>query len=195
MDGKAIRARLPLIAALAMASLLQAGTRGASPADVEPRVDELLGKMTIEEKVGQLAQASGEVRGAAMEEVLDAVRAGHIGSFFDVHGAANVNRVQRVAVEQSRVKIPVVFGYDVIHGYRTIVPAPLAMAASWDPAAAGRGARVAAGEARGAGVRWTFAPMVDVARDPRWGRMVEGAGEDPYLGAAMARAGPGIPGG
>ena len=98
------------------------------------------------------------------------------------------NQVQRVAVNESRLKIPVLFGFDVIHGYRTIFPIPLGEASSWDPALAERSAAVAAQEANNVGLRWTFAPMVDIARDPRWGRITEGAGEDPFLGAAFARA-------
>ena len=104
-----------------------------------------------------------------------------------MRGAANVNDLQRAAVEESRLKIPLIFAFDVIHGYRTIFPIPLGEAASWDPAAAERSAAIAAAEARAAGVHWTFAPMVDIARDARWGRIAEGAGEDRILGSAMAR--------
>ncbi|HYN84065.1 MAG TPA: beta-glucosidase BglX, partial [Pyrinomonadaceae bacterium] len=116
------------------------------------------------------------------------VRAGRLGSTLNVRGARATNELQRIAVEQSRLKIPVLFGFDVIHGYRTVFPVPLAEAASFDPRAAERSAHIAAAEARAAGVHWTFAPMVDIARDARWGRVVEGAGEDPYLGSAFARA-------
>ncbi|MBX6330316.1 MAG: glycoside hydrolase family 3 C-terminal domain-containing protein, partial [Gemmatimonadaceae bacterium] len=116
------------------------------------------------------------------------IRAGAVGSFLGVAGAAYTRHLQRIAVEQSRLHIPLLFAHDVIHGYRTIFPVPLAEAASWDTAAVERSARIAAVEATAAGLQWTFAPMVDIARDPRWGRIVEGAGEDPYLGAAMARA-------
>src|SRR5262249_30198864 len=107
---------------------------------------------------------------------------------FNVRGARKTNELQRIAVEQSRLKIPLIFGFDVIHGYRTIFPVPLAEAASWDPALVERAAAVAAAESYAAGVRWAFAPMVDIARDPRWGRVVEGAGEDPFLGAAVGVA-------
>src|SRR5262249_35682848 len=129
-----------------------------------------------------------EAQGAYRPEHLDLARRGLLGSTLNVRGAANVNALQRAAVEQSRLKIPLIFGFDVIHGYRTIFPIPLGEAASWDPGAVERAAAVAAAEARSAGVQWTFAPMVDVARDARWGRIAEGAGEDPYLGSALARA-------
>lgn len=144
--------------------------------------------MTLEEKLGQLQQLDGEANGNYRPEHIDLVRRGLLGSTLNVRGARRTNELQRIAVEQSRLKIPLIFGFDVIHGYRTIFPVPLAEAASWDPQAAGRAAAVAAAETAAAGVRWTFAPMVDIARDPRWGRIVEGSGEDPYLGAEMARA-------
>jgi len=111
-----------------------------------------------------------------------------LGSTLNVRGVKNTNDLQRIAVEQSRLKIPMIFGFDVIHGYRTVFPIPLGETASWDPAAVKRAASIAAAEARAAGVHWTFAPMVDIARDPRWGRIAEGSGEDPYLGSVMARA-------
>jgi beta-glucosidase len=144
--------------------------------------------MTLEEKLGQLQQLDGMGEGTYRPEHLELARQGRLGSTLNVRGARNVNELQRAAVEQSRLRIPLVFGFDVIHGYRTIFPIPLGEAASWDPAAAERAAKVAAAEARAAGVNWTFAPMVDIARDARWGRIAEGAGEDPFLGAAMARA-------
>src|SRR5262249_13575565 len=116
------------------------------------------------------------------------VRKGLLGSTLNVRGVARTNELQRAAMEQSRLKIPVLFGFDVIHGYRTIFPVPLGEASSWDTAVAERSSSIAAAEARAAGVHWTFAPMLDIARDARWGRIVEGAGEDPYLGSMMARA-------
>lgn len=160
------------------------GARG----DVERRVEALLARMTLEEKLGQLQQSGGDVAGKAQAPLFEAARAGRLGSTLGVRGARNANELQRAAVEGTRLKIPLIFGFDVIHGYRTIFPIPLGEAASWDPAAAERSAYVAAAEARAAGLHWTFAPMVDVARDARWGRVAEGAGEDPYLGAAFARA-------
>ena len=113
---------------------------------------------------------------------------GAIGSMLNVTGAVETNRYQRIAMEKSRLHIPLLFGLDVIHGLRTTFPVPLALAASWDPAAVAQVARTSAVEARGAGIAWVFSPMVDIARDPRWGRIVESSGEDPYLGSALARA-------
>lgn len=155
---------------------------------IESRIDALIARMTLEEKLGQLQQLDGEANGNYRPEHAELVRRGLLGSTLNVRGAHRTNELQRIAVEQSRLKIPLIFGFDVIHGYRTIFPVPLAEAASWDPATVERAAAVAASEAAAAGVRWTFAPMVDIARDPRWGRTVEGAGEDPFLGAVMARA-------
>ncbi|HEU4835588.1 MAG TPA: glycoside hydrolase family 3 N-terminal domain-containing protein [Pyrinomonadaceae bacterium] len=158
------------------------------PRDVEQRVNALLAQMTLEEKLGQLQQLDGEANGNFRPEHLELIRKGLLGSTLNVRGAKPTNQVQRVAMNESRLKIPVLFGFDVIHGYRTIFPIPLAEASSWDPALAERSAAVAAQEANNVGLRWTFAPMVDIARDPRWGRITEGAGEDPFLGAAFARA-------
>ena len=159
----------------------------AAPAFAAPRpdVEALLKSMTLDEKLGQLQQAGGPVEGSP--ELLVLARAGKIGSTLNVRGAKAVNALQRAALE-SRLKIPLLFGFDVIHGYRTVFPIPLALASAWDPSVAEAAARLSAREAALDGVRWTFAPMVDIARDPRWGRVAEGAGEDPYLGAAMARA-------
>lgn len=150
------------------------------------RVDALLEQMTPEEKAGQLCQFF------AFEPNDDAisaeVAAGRVGSILVVRDPSELDRLQHIAVEQSRLGIPLLFGFDVIHGLRTIFPVPIGMAASWDLAAIEAGQAVAAAEARAIGLHWTFAPMVDIARDPRWGRMVEGAGEDPFLGSAVAAA-------
>ncbi len=146
-------------------------------------VDSLLARMTLEEKLGQLNQVPG-VNPAALTQL----RQGRIGSFLNVTGAADTRRVQKIAVEETRLHIPLLLGLDVIHGYRTTFPVPLAESATWDTALVRSAARVAALEASAAGVNWTFAPMVDIARDARWGRIVEGSGEDPYLGSAMAAA-------
>ena len=153
-------------------------------------MEALLGRMTLEEKLGQLTQWSGQLQtGPTAPQGGDAeVRAGRVGSFLNVTGAAETCRLQRLAVEESRLGIPLLFGLDVVHGFRTTFPIPLAEAASWDPALAEATARVAAREATTVGLHWTFAPMVDVARDPRWGRIAEGAGEDPFLGSAFAAA-------
>jgi len=164
-----------------------------TPSDtrMERFVDSVLAGLTLEEKLGQLTQnvLSAAVTGPQLPEASAAdIRAGRIGSFLGTSGAEVTRNLQRVAMEQSRAKIPLLFAYDVIHGFRTIFPTPLAEAASWDPAAVERGARVAAAEGAANGLHWTFAPMVDIARDPRWGRIVEGSGEDPYLGSVMAAA-------
>ena len=169
-------------------SLVSVATVPQQRADVEKRIDALLAKMTLEEKLGQLQQLDGHADGNYRPEHPDLIRKGLLGSTLNVRGAKRTNELQRIALEESRLKIPVLFAFDVIHGYRTIFPVPLAEASSWDPAAVERAASVAAAESRASGVHWTFAPMVDVARDARWGRIVEGAGEDPYLGSVMARA-------
>jgi beta-glucosidase len=148
--------------------------------------------MTLDEKLGQLVQRAGG-RSKALNSRLDdgeleRVRAGQVGSYLHVAGAEPLGRLQTVAVEESRLGIPLLFAMDVVHGYRTIFPVPLALAATWAPESQERAAHIAADEATAAGLHWTFAPMVDIARDPRWGRIVEGAGEDPYLGARMAVA-------
>jgi beta-glucosidase len=158
---------------------------------MERFVDSVLAGLTLEEKLGQLTQnvLSAAMTGPQLPEASAAdIRSGRIGSFLGVAGAEVTRNLQREAVEHSRAKIPLLFAHDVIHGFRTIFPVPLAEAASWDPAAVERAARVAAAEGAANGLHWTFAPMVDIARDPRWGRIVEGSGEDPYLGSAMAAA-------
>ena len=182
--------RLSLILLTIVCVLLAAiaPVRSQRARDVEQRVNALLAQMTLEEKLGQLQQLDGEGNGNFRPEHLELIRKGLLGSTLNVRGAKNTNHVQRVAMNESRLKIPVLFGFDVIHGYRTIFPIPLAEASSWDPSLAERSAAVAAQEANNVGLRWTFAPMVDIARDPRWGRITEGAGEDPFLGAAFARA-------
>jgi len=167
---------------------------------IQSQVDELITQMTPAEKAGQLTQYFYFRLPAGAEPALDfdaeeqprmvesALREGVAGSLLFVTDPAEINRLQRLAVDGNRLGIPVLFGFDVIHGLRTILPVPIAMAASWDPQTIERGQSVAAREARAVGIHWTFAPMVDIARDPRWGRIIEGAGEDPYLGAAVAVA-------
>src|SRR6266446_1696786 len=181
-----------LVLALCAISFLSLTSAPASHSrqapNVEARIDALLAKMTLEEKLGQLQQLDGEGNGNFRPEHLELIRKGLLGSTLNVRGAQKTNQLQRVAVDESRLKIPNLFGFDVIHGYRTIFPIPLAEASSWDPKSAERSASIAAKEAYATGLRWTFAPMVDIARDPRWGRITEGAGEDPFLGAAFARA-------
>src|SRR5882762_6450151 len=158
------------------------------PRNVEREIEALLARMTLPEKLGQLQQLDGEGNGNFRPEQIDLVRKGLLGSTLNVRGAQKTNQLQHVAMDESRLKIPNLFGFDVIHGYRTIFPIPLAEASSWDPKSAERSASIAAKEAYATGLRWTFAPMVDISRDPRWGRITEGAGEDPFLGAAFARA-------
>ena len=151
----------------------------------EKRANTLIKEMTTQEKIGQLSQLFVFSPSASLEVRL---RAGELGSVLFLTDPVVINRIQHMAVEESRLHIPLLFGLDVIHGFRTIFPVPIGMAASWDPKMVERAQAVAAEEARAAGVHWTFGPMVDIARDPRWGRIVEGAGEDPYLGSAMAAA-------
>jgi beta-glucosidase len=175
---------------------------GAGSAAIRARIDELMAEMTIEEKAGQLTQYfyfsfmrdmpatdSDDLNQPNQPDLVEAALAqGLAGSVLFVREPAELNRLQRLAIEGNRHGIPLMFGFDVIHGLRTILPVPIALAASWDPATVERGQAVAAREARAAGLHWTFAPMIDVARDARWGRIIEGAGEDPYLGSAMAAA-------
>lgn len=164
-------------------------TSADAEATLLARVDALLSVMTVEEKAGQLTQYF-TFPGAPDElaKVEAEVRAGRAGSLLFVSDAAEIDRLQRIAVTESRLGIPLLFGFDVIHGFRTAMPVPLALAASWDPDLAEDCQAAAAREARAIGLHWAFAPMVDIARDPRWGRMIEGAGEDPFLGSAMAAA-------
>lgn len=169
-------------------TVISPATSAQQQSNIERRIDALLAQMTLEEKLGQLQQLDGHADGNYRLEHLELVRKGLLGSTLNVRGAKRTNELQRVALEQSRLKIPLILGFDVIHGYRTIFPVPLGEASSWDPVAVERAASVAAAEARASGVHWTFAPMVDIARDARWGRIVEGSGEDPYLGSVMARA-------
>ena len=177
-----------LVLALAFILCAVPSTAQQRPLNRERRINALLARMTLAEKLGQLQQLDGEGNGNFRPEHLDLIRKGLLGSTLNVRGARRTNQLQHIAMEESRLNIPVLFGFDVIHGYRTIFPIPLAEASSWDPSLAERSASIAAQEARDAGVRWTFAPMLDIARDPRWGRITEGAGEDPYLGAAFASA-------
>ncbi len=155
------------------------------------KVNALLAKMTLEEKVGQLVQfSSGAPTGPGTgRQSYDAmIAAGEVGSFLNVADPKKANAFQHIAMEKSRLHVPLIYGFDVIHGYRTVFPVPLGMASSFDPPLVQQTARVAAEEASVDGIRWVFSPMVDIARDARWGRIVEGAGESPYLGSAMARA-------
>jgi beta-glucosidase len=185
-----------LLVALVSAALVDSGA-GASLVNpsTEAKIDALLAQMTLEEKVGQLNQYANSIdltgpasNKAAAARRRDDIAQGRVGSMLNVRGAEATRATQRIAVEGSRLHVPLLFGYDVIHGYRTIFPVPLGETASWDLAAIEGSAHVAATEAAAAGIHWTFAPMVDIARDARWGRVMEGAGEDPYLGSLVAVA-------
>jgi beta-glucosidase len=159
--------------------------------ELNARVEALLKQMTLDEKIGQLVQFNvGNATGpnASNLKYEELAAKGLVGSFLNVVGAEATNQYQHIAVEKSRLHIPLIFGQDVIHGHRTTFPVPLAIAASWDPAAAELVARYGATEARADGIAWVFSPMVDIARDPRWGRIIESSGEDPYLGSVLARA-------
>ncbi|MFS2316711.1 glycoside hydrolase family 3 N-terminal domain-containing protein [Maricaulis sp. D1M11] len=163
-----------------------------APSAWSPRVTRLLSEMSVEAKIGQLHQAAGgrsrNLNSRLTPEELDRVREGGVGSYLHVAGAEPLEALQRVAVEESEHGIPLLFAMDVVHGYRTIFPVPIAMAASWDEAGWEEAARISAEEAAASGLHWTFAPMIDISRDPRWGRIVEGGGSDPYLGSRMAVA-------
>ena len=163
----------------------------AQDAKMNTFINQLMAKMTLEEKLGQLnLPSSGDfVTGAAASsDIAKKIEAGKVGGLFNIKSVAKIKEVQKLAVEKSRLKIPLMFGMDVIHGYETVFPIPLGMSATWDMPLIERSARIAANEASSDGINWTFSPMVDISRDPRWGRISEGNGEDPYLGAQIAKA-------
>ena len=180
-------ARLACLLLLAATNLCVAASEPA----VNDKVEALLQQMTLQEKIGQLTQYSGDWRATGpvtfKGNLKQDIQSGAVGSMLNVLGAHSTRLYQEVAM-QSRLKIPLLFGQDVIHGYKTTFPIPLAESASWDLTAIERSARIAATEAAASGIHWTFAPMVDIARDPRWGRVMEGAGEDTYLGSKIAYA-------
>lgn len=166
------------------------GANSATPEiSYEDQIEALLAKMSLEEKIGQTSQRGTSSRGKGLsEELKQAVREGRVGSFLNVKEKDDVLELQRIAIEESPNGIPLIFARDVIHGFKTIFPIPLGQAATWNPEIVERGSRVAAIEATSTGIRWTFAPMLDISRDPRWGRIAESAGEDPYLTSVMAKA-------
>ncbi|MBE99284.1 beta-glucosidase BglX [Flavobacterium coralii] len=175
--------------------IVQTDAQQKTQLPIDRKVDSVLNLMTLEEKVGQMNQYNGfwDVTGPAPQEGSAArkyehLKNGWVGSMLNVRGVKDVKALQKIAVEETRLGIPVIFGYDVIHGYKTISPIPLAEAASWDMEAIKKSAEICAAEAAASGLNWTFAPMVDVARDARWGRVMEGAGEDPYLNSRIAEA-------
>ncbi|MFA4924947.1 MAG: glycoside hydrolase family 3 N-terminal domain-containing protein, partial [Ignavibacteriaceae bacterium] len=173
--------------------LIQKNILSQSVKTIEQRIDSVLALMTQEEKIGQLVQFTGDwdtgshsTKPKAGNKEL--IAQGKVGSFLNIFGAEITKELQKIAIEKSRLKIPLIFGLDVIHGFRTTFPVPIAEASSWEPALVEKSARMQAIEASASGIHWTFNPMVDIARDPRWGRIVEGSGEDPFLGSAMAVA-------
>lgn len=173
-----------LYAVVLAASLMGCGQPQDKNTEIENKVETLLHKMTLEEKLGQMNQLSPW----DFEDLAKRVRKGEVGSILNVVNPEEVNKIQKIAVEESRLGIPLIVSRDVIHGYKTIFPIPLGQAATFNPEIVKEGARVAAIEASADGIRWTFAPMIDVARDPRWGRIAESCGEDPYLNAVMGTA-------
>ncbi len=187
-----------VVAVVLLAGGLSTTSRAARPSSraltaadqqqIDSKVNALVNQMTVAEKFGQL-EMSGPTgaNGAPGQTLLDEARAGQVGTVLDLVGVNNINQVQQAAL-QSRLHIPMIFGLDVIHGYKTMFPVPIGEASSWDPAAVANDETVSASEATADGIKWTFNPMVDIGRDPRWGRVVEGAGEDPFLGSAIAAA-------
>src|SRR5579863_6909857 len=192
MTAHVLRVLTPALALLAGTITARTSPPQAPAVDdptIEAKINQLLAEMSPQEKIGQLSQLfyfgkdvvlPGAKKAPPPE---DLVAQGSVGSLLFITDPAVINRLQHIAVEKSPHHIPLIFGFDVIHGFRTIFPVPIAMAASWDPLLVTRAQAIAAKEARSVGIHWTFAPMLDIARDPRWGRIVEGAGEDPYLGS------------
>ena len=188
-----------VVAVALLVSGLSTASNAASPAakpraattaqqqSINAKVSALLGQMTVAEKFGQLELAGPDGPNGTPGDLIAEAKNGQIGSVLDLVGVDNINQVQHAAL-QSRLHIPLIFGLDVIHGYRTMFPVPLGEAANWDPTQVANDESVSADEAAADGIKWTFNPMVDIARDPRWGRVVEGAGEDPFLGSAIAAA-------
>ena len=175
--------------------LLAAGFLSAaaqkSPQDMDRFIDALMKKMTVEEKIGQLnLPVTGEITTGQTKssDIAAKIKRGEVGGLFNLKGVEKIRDVQKQAVEQSRLGIPLLFGMDVIHGYETMFPIPLGLSCTWDMTAIEESARIAAIEASADGISWTFSPMVDISRDPRWGRVSEGSGEDPFLGAMIAEA-------
>jgi beta-glucosidase len=198
MTNKIIKTSILLVLALLFSAFISQSKKTDPVAKtnlIDKKVDSLLAIMTIEEKVGQMNLYNGfwDVTGPSPKEgnaktKYEHLRKGWVGGMLNVRGVKNVRGVQKIAVEETRLGIPLIIGFDVIHGYKTLSPIPLAESASWDLEAIEKSARIAAVEASASGINWTFAPMVDISRDPRWGRVMEGAGEDPYLGSQIAKA-------
>ena len=183
--------RFLLTAVITASAVTAMAAPQADKGKMDQFIDNLMGKMTLQEKIGQLnLPVSGEIvtGQAKSSDVAGKIRKGQVGGLFNVKGVENIREVQKIAVEQSRLKIPLLFGMDVIHGYETVFPIPLALSCSWDMEAIKESACIAAKESSADGICWTFSPMVDICRDPRWGRMAEGGGEDPYLGSEISAA-------
>ena len=179
------------LSALMAAAMPKKDTPKGTPQEMDKFITELMGKMTLHEKIGQLnLPVTGDITTgqAKSSDVAGKIRAGEVGGLFNLKGVENIREVQRLAVENSRLHIPLLFGMDVIHGYETVFPIPLALSCSWNMQAIEQSARIAAIESSADGICWTFSPMVDICKDPRWGRVSEGNGEDPFLGSAIARA-------
>ena len=180
-----------LLLVLHIAGLFIVQAQQPSPAKMNSFINTLMGKMTLEEKIGQMnLPTSGDITTgqAKSSDIAKKIREGGVGGLFNIKGVEKIKEVQRVAVEESRLKIPLLFGMDVIHGYETTFPIPLGLSCTWDMKAVEKSAQVAAKEASASGINWTFSPMVDISRDPRWGRISEGSGEDAYLGSEIAKA-------
>ena len=191
MNMKKIFKRTSLLLATALIGVTATVQAQKSPQDMDRFIDALMRRMTVEEKIGQLnLPVTGEITTgqAKSSDVAKKIEQGLVGGLFNLKGVAKIRDVQKLAVENSRLGIPLLFGMDVIHGYETIFPIPLGLSCTWDMAAIEQSARIAATEASADGISWTFSPMVDISRDPRWGRVSEGSGEDPFLGGAIARA-------
>ena len=180
-----MKIKVLILCGLMFCNIIPAFTQQMKDTETEKKIDAILSKMTLEEKIGQMNQLAG-VRN--LERAKNQVKEGNIGSFLNAGTPAAINELQKVAMEESRLGIPLIIARDVIHGFKTIFPIPLGQAASFNPQVAENGARVAAIEASSVGIRWTFAPMIDISRDPRWGRIAESCGEDPYLSSIMGAA-------
>ncbi|MFY7727985.1 MAG: glycoside hydrolase family 3 N-terminal domain-containing protein, partial [Flavobacterium sp.] len=184
-----------LLLLLACSTITVYAQKGKKPQiKIKPRTEfvaDLMSKMTLEEKIAQMVQftADGTITGPKSgTNWVDEIKKGNVGSILNATGVDYTRKIQKMNLDNSRLKIPILFGYDVIHGYKTIFPITLGETASWDLEVARKSAEIAAAESAAAGIHWTFAPMVDISRDPRWGRVSEGAGEDTYLGSKMAFA-------
>lgn len=183
--------RKVFVTVLCLCSLMASGQSTADQEKMNRFIDELMQKMTVEEKIGQLnLPSSGDITTgqAKSSDISSKIRQGIVGGLFNIKGVEKIREVQRIAVEESRLGIPMLFGMDVIHGYETVFPIPLGLSSTWNMEAVERSARIAAIEASADGISWTFSPMVDISRDPRWGRVSEGNGEDPFLGGEIAKA-------